>query len=68
VYLSGTYSKFGAQLRFSLQKTFPLLTTKQVSRTSYFILWIVPQDIFWLGVLAWCCWGSSVVPQRLHRL
>lgn len=27
---TGTYSKFGCQMRFSLQKSFPLLTTKRV--------------------------------------
>ena len=43
---TGTYSVFGAQTRFDLRKSFPLLTTKKVHTKSiiYELLWFLRGD------------------------
>jgi thymidylate synthase len=63
---TGTRSVFGAQLRFDLQRGFPLLTTKKVfwKAISYELLWFLRGDsnAKWLqerGVTIWDEWAAS---------
>jgi thymidylate synthase len=63
---TGTRSVFGAQLRFDLQRGFPLLTTKKVHWKSiaYELLWFLRGDgnAKWLqdrGVTIWNEWAKS---------
>ena len=50
---TGTYSLFGAQVRYSLRDSFPLLTTKKVHTKSiiYELLWFLRGDtnVKWLN-------------------
>ncbi len=63
---TGTRSVFGAQLRFDLQRGFPLLTTKKVfwKAIAYELLWFLRGDsnAKWLqerGVNIWDEWAKS---------
>ena len=63
---TGTRSVFGAQLRFDLQRGFPLLTTKKVfwKGIAYELLWFLRGDsnAKWLqerGVTIWDEWAKS---------
>ncbi len=63
---TGTRSVFGAQLRFDLQRGFPLLTTKKVfwKAIAYELLWFLRGDsnAKWLqerGVTIWDEWAKS---------
>ena len=63
---TGTRSTFGAQLRFDLQRGFPLLTTKKVfwKAIAYELLWFLRGDsnAKWLqerGVTIWDEWAKA---------